>query len=220
MTRWLSAERYGSLVGVSLAKEGVFSAIRNQVTKGDTNLGPMGIYTRKGDDGTTGLLFGGRVRKDADPIEVNGAVDEAQAALGLARAHGYRDAELNEILMDLERDLYVLMAEVATLPENRSKLSAGTSLVTKEMVDKLETLIDSLSERFAMPTEFVIPGQNIVSASLDVARTNVRRAERLSVSYKLDDSLVTPYLNRLSDLVWTMARWQEGDDHVLAKGES
>ena len=95
----------------------------------------MGIYTRKGDDGTTGLLFGGRVRKDADPIEVNGAVDEAQAALGLARAHGYRDAELNEILMDLERDLYVLMAEVATLPENRSKLSAGTSLVTKEMVD-------------------------------------------------------------------------------------
>ena len=180
----------------------------------------MGIYTRKGDDGTTGLLFGGRVRKDADPIEVNGAVDEAQAALGLARAHGYRDAELNEILMDLERDLYVLMAEVATLPENRSKLSAGTSLVTKEMVDKLETLIDSLSERFAMPTEFVIPGQNIVSASLDVARTGVRRAERLSVSYKLDDSLVTPYLNRLSDLVWTMARWQEGDDHVLAKGES
>ena len=71
-----------------------------------------------------------------------------------------------------------------------------------------------------MPTEFVIPGQNIVSASLDVARTGVRRAERLSVSYKLDDSLVTPYLNRLSDLVWTMARWQEGDDHILAKGES
>lgn len=177
----------------------------------------MPIYTRDGDDGTTGLYFGGRVRKDADPIEVNGAIDEAQAALGLARAHGARDAELNEILMGIERDLYILMAEVATLPENRAKLKPGVSLVTEDMVAKLESQIDAFNERFEMPKEFVIPGQNLVTASLDVARTAVRRAERLSVTYGLPDSFATPYLNRLSDLVWTLARWQEGDEHILAK---
>jgi cob(I)alamin adenosyltransferase len=177
----------------------------------------MGIYTRAGDDGTTGLLYGGRVRKDADPIEVNGAIDEAQAALGLARAHGVLNDELNEILMGIERDLYILMAEVATLPENRSKLKPGVSMVTEAMVEGLEGQIDAFNERFEMPKEFVIPGQNLVAASLDVARTAVRRAERLSVSYGLDDSFSTPYLNRLSDLVWTLARWQEGDEHMLAK---
>jgi cob(I)alamin adenosyltransferase len=177
----------------------------------------MKIYTRAGDDGTTGLLFGGRVRKDADPIEVNGAVDEAQAMLGMARALAGEASELNEILTSLERDLYVLMAEVATLPESRSKLKEGASLVTKEMVDALETQIDAISERFAFPKEFVIPGQNPVAAALDVARTVVRRAERLSVSYGLENSYVTPYLNRLSDLVWSLARWQEGDEFILAK---
>ena len=178
----------------------------------------MRIYTRHGDDGTTGLLYGGRVRKDSDPIEVCGAVDEAQAALGLARAFGSADAELDGILTELERELYVLMAEVATLPENRSKLTPGVSLVTEEMVDHLEQRIDELSERTTMPTEFVIPGQTVVAGALDVARPAVRRAERLSVAYGLDGSLVGQYLNRLSDLVWTMARWQEGDVHVLARG--
>ena len=102
----------------------------------------MQIYTGKGDDGTTGLLYGGRVRKDADPIEVNGAVDEAQAALGMARAQGADDHELDELLVDLERDLYVLMAEVATLPENRGKLAPGVTLVTEVMVRSLEAHID------------------------------------------------------------------------------
>ena len=125
----------------------------------------MGIYTRAGDDGTTGLLYGGRVRKDADPIEVNGAIDEAQAALGLARAHGVLNDELNEILMGIERDLYILMAEVATLPENRSKLKPGVSMVTEAMVEGLEGQIDAFNERFEMPKEFVIPGQNLVAAS-------------------------------------------------------
>ena len=177
----------------------------------------MGIYTRAGDDGTTGLLYGGRVRKDADPIEVNGAIDEAQAALGLARAQGSSNEELNQILVDIERDLYVLMAEVATLPENRHKLTPGVTLVTEEMVAGLEVQIDSFNERYEMPKEFVIPGQNLTAASLDVARTAVRRAERLCVTYGLPASYSTPYLNRLSDLVWTLARWQEGDEHVLAR---
>jgi cob(I)alamin adenosyltransferase len=175
------------------------------------------IYTRKGDDGTTGLLYGGRVRKDSPIIEANGAVDEAQAILGLARAETEPGSELADLLVALERDLWVLMAEVATAPDRRDRLTAGTSLVTKDMVDALESRIDQLSDRFDMPSEFVVPGQNRVSAALDVARTVVRRAERLvAASPPADGSLVGPYLNRLSDLLWTMARWQEGE-HLVTR---
>jgi cob(I)alamin adenosyltransferase len=175
------------------------------------------IYTRKGDDGTTGLLYGGRVPKDSAAISVNGEVDEAQAMLGLARAEAAAGSELDDILLDLERDLWVLMAEVATAPENRHKLTAGASLVTPEMVTALEGRIDTLNERFEMPTEFVMPGQNRPSAALDVARTVVRRAERRFTAAALaSGSQVGPYLNRLSDLLWTMARWQEGE-HVAAR---
>ena len=170
------------------------------------------IYTRKGDDGTTGLLYGGRVAKSAPPIEVNGAVDEAQAALGLARAEASRGSELDDLLLGLERDLYVLMAEVATAPDNRRKLTPGQTMVTAPMVTELETRIDALNERFDMPTEFVVPGQNRIAAALDLARTLVRRAERMASSAPpAPDSQVVPYLNRLSDLLWTMARWQEGE---------
>jgi cob(I)alamin adenosyltransferase len=93
------------------------------------------VYTRKGDDGTTGLYFGGRVSKDFVRTELNGAVDEAQAAIGMARVEFDAGSEPNEILAHLEHDLYVLMAEVATAPKNRRKLIAGTSLVTEEMVN-------------------------------------------------------------------------------------
>jgi cob(I)alamin adenosyltransferase len=168
------------------------------------------IYTRKGDDGTTGLLFGGRVRKDDLAPEAYGAVDEAQAALGLARAETGEGSELDRLLVRLERDLWVLMAELATAPENRGKLDAGVSLVTVEMVDGLEPIIDDLTARFESPTEFVVPGQNRLSALLDVARAAVRNAERRALPAAADGSHVVPYLNRLSDLLWTMARWQEG----------
>lgn len=179
----------------------------------------MRIYTRKGDDGTTGLLFGGRVAKNSTRIEVNGAVDEAQAALGVARAEAEPGSELDTLLVALERDLYVLMAEVATATANRHKLVPGTSLVTAEMVAALEVRIDELSERTTMPTEFVVPGANRRAAALDVARTLVRRAERTAVGDPIEGSFVTAYLNRLSDLVWTMARWQEGDEHLEARGD-
>ena len=172
----------------------------------------MRIYTRKGDDGTTGLLYGGRVRKDSPAIEANGAVDEAQAAMGVARAEAEPGSELDLILVGLERDLWVLMAEVATAPENRAKLVPGESLVTDEMVQALEGRIDDMSERFEMPAEIVVPGQSRVSAALDVARTVVRRAERLLAGAPpAEDSLAGRYLNRLSDLIWTLARWQEGE---------
>lgn len=176
----------------------------------------MKIYTRAGDDGTTGLYFGGRVAKNAEPIEVNGAVDEAQATLGWARSLA-TDDRLHELLITVERDLWVLMAEVATLPENRSKLVAGKSLVTASMIDRLEEEIDGLSSEIEMPKEFVVPGENQLAAALDVARAVVRRAERRSVEYRLEGSLVTAYLNRLSDLVWTMARFAEGPHHRTAR---
>ena len=176
------------------------------------------IYTKTGDDGTTGLLYGGRVRKDAPMMQVTGTVDEAQAAMGMARAEATAGSELDEILTHLERELYVLMAEVTTDPLHRSKLVAAKTLVTQEMVEALEEMIDDLISRVAMPTEFVIPGANRASAALDVARTVVRRAERLLVSSPIEGSLVHAYLNRLSDLLWAMARWAEGQDHLLARG--
>jgi cob(I)alamin adenosyltransferase len=170
----------------------------------------MRIYTRKGDDGTTGLFHGGRVRKDSALPEAYGTVDEAQATLGLARAEAGRASELDAVLIALERDLWVLMAELATEPENRSKLTPGASAVTDEMVAHLEELIDDYSSRFEMPKEFVVPGETKVAALLDLARTVVRRSERLAIGAAAPPSLAVPYLNRLSDLLWTLARWAEG----------
>ena len=171
----------------------------------------MRIYTKKGDDGTTGLYFGGRIEKHAPVVDAYGTVDEAQAFLGLARAEAERGSELDELLVALERDLWVLMADLATAADNRSKLTPGATAVTGDMVGALEAQIDRLNERFEMPSEFVVPGQTRVAALLDVARTVVRRAERLSVATAAEGSMVVPYLNRLSDLLWTMARWQEGE---------
>ncbi len=170
----------------------------------------MTFYTRKGDDGTTGLYFGGRVRKDADAPEAYGSVDEAQALLGLARAEAGPGSELDTLLLQVERDLYVLMAEMATLPANRHKLAAGATLVTPEMVTGLEAQIETMTDRFTMPDEFVLPGQNRIAALLDVARTVVRRAERRCLAVVSPGSSVVPYLNRLSSLLWAAARWQEG----------
>jgi cob(I)alamin adenosyltransferase len=175
------------------------------------------LYTRKGDDGTTGLLYGGRVRKDAPIIEANGAVDEAQAFLGLVRAEAEHDSELDRMLVAIERDLWVLMAELATAPENRAKLTPGQSLVTAGMVSRLESEVDALGGRYEMPREFVIPGQNRVAALLDVARTVVRRAERLALSAQVEGAHVVAYLNRLSTLLWVMARWQEDGEALLSR---
>ena len=170
----------------------------------------MRIYTRKGDDGTTGLLFGGRVRKDSPATTACGDVDEAQAALGVARAGVPRGSEVDALLVGVERDLWVLMAEVASAPEHRDRLVAGQTMVTEEMVTALEPVIDDLTSRFDPPTEFVLPGQSTTAAALDLARTIVRRAERSALAVAVDGAHVVPYLNRLSDLLWTMARWQEG----------
>jgi len=174
----------------------------------------MKVYTRKGDDGSTGLLYGGRVGKDSAGPAAYGEVDEAVSALGLARAEAEAGSELAEILVRLQRELFVVGAELATAPENRAKLTAEVSLVTAGMVERLEPLIDDLTGRYTPPAEFVLPGENRIAAALDLARTVVRRAERAAVAAAkagwLDSSQVVPYLNRLADLVYTMARWQEG----------
>lgn len=183
----------------------------------------MKIYTRKGDDGTTGLYYGGRVRKDDPAPMAYGDVDEAQAAIGVARAEVrmYADdpsaVELDTVLIALERDLWVLMADLATDELNRTKLVPGMSQVTDEMVAHLETLIDDYTTRFELPKEFVVPGQNRLSALLDVARTVTRRAERSSLRAVADDSLVITYLNRLSDLLWTIARFAEHGATLTAR---
>lgn len=176
----------------------------------------MKVYTRSGDDGTTGLFYGRRVAKDSVLPEAYGTVDEAQAALGFARTVPGVSAEVDELLVRLCRELWVLMAELATHPDNASKLSDGTTRVTPAMVAALESLIDDVTERFEAPTEFVVPGQTPLAAQLDVARTVVRRAERRAFTAVGTSSQVVPYLNRLSDLLWTLARWQEGE-HLTAR---
>lgn len=176
------------------------------------------VYTRRGDDGTTGLLYGSRVRKDDPRPAAYGDVDETQAVLGLVRAET-TDDELAAIVLTLQRDLWTVMAEVATAPGKRHQLVAGQSLVTAEMVTHLEATIDDVSTKFEPPREFVLPGSNRTSALLDVARTVARRAERsvISAGPLVDDpesdepSHAVAYLNRLSDLLWSIARWQETD---------
>ena len=168
----------------------------------------MKIYTRKGDDGSTGLFYGGRVAKDETGPEAYGTVDEATSAIGVARAKA--SDGLAVALLEIQREMFVVGAELATGTENRSKLEPGVSRVTQEMVEGLESRIDEVVEAVGMPTEFVVPGGNPLAAALDVARTVVRRAERRSVTHvrahAIGDSSVVPYLNRLADYLYIAAR--------------
>ena len=180
----------------------------------------MRIYTRKGDDGTTGLLFGGdRVSKADLRTDAYGTTDEAVSALGLARASigaatDRTDVRLAELALRLQRELFVVGAELATHVDRRVRLTDGVSRVTDEMVSALEAEIDELEALVAQPTEFVLPGESITGAALDLARTTVRRAERrcvaLAAQDALPDSHVVRYLNRLADLLFVMARVADG----------
>ena len=177
------------------------------------------LWTGKGDDGTTGLYFGGRVAKDAPEPEALGSVDEAQAAIGVARAEAPGGSALHDALTESCRDLYVVMAELATAPANAAKLVEGRSRATPSMVAAVEARTDAAATRFPPLTDFVIPGQDRLAALLDVARTLVRRAERRAVPVAAPGSSVVPYLNRLSSLLWALARAEEaaGSGSALAK---
>lgn len=182
------------------------------------------VATRKGDDGTTGLLYGGpRIAKDDLRTEAYGTIDETVAALGLARAQlGLKDrygilspgfGDLPGLILRLQRELFVVAAELATNPDAWDRLEDGTTRVSAAMVDGLEALLTELEAHIAMPSEFVVPGETPTSAALEVARTTLRRAERRAVTMGreglIPGSHLLPYLNRLADLLWVLARAAE-----------
>ncbi|MGQ0670109.1 MAG: cob(I)yrinic acid a,c-diamide adenosyltransferase [Actinomycetota bacterium] len=179
------------------------------------------IYTKTGDDGTTGLLYGGRISKADPAAEAYGTTDEAVAVLGLARALS-DDETLNEDILRIQRELFVVGADLATNPKERSKLEPGVSLVTVDMVERLEALIDATVAEHPLPREFIVPGANPVSGSLDVARSTVRRAERRTVEFRESGREVNPevvrYLNRLSDLLFVLARREAGESEPHSRG--
>jgi cob(I)alamin adenosyltransferase len=178
------------------------------------------IYTKTGDDGTTGLLYGGRVAKDDLVTEAYGTTDEAVAVLGLARALS-ADPTLAADLLTLQRELFVVGADLATAPDARKRLEPEVSLVTDTMVARLEHRIDDLVERRPLPDAFVVPGANPASAALDVARSVVRRAERQVVALGSAGRAANPevrrYLNRLSDLLFVLARWEAGANEPASR---
>ena len=163
----------------------------------------MSFYTSKGDDGTTNLLGEGRVAKYHSRIEAVGTLDESTAALGLARAQCL-DPHSGPILLEAQRDLYKLMAEVAATPENAEKFH----FIDEKRVAWLEEQTDELSKLVEMPKEFILPGDSLAGAALSLARAIIRRAERRIVELFDLNELSNPdlqrYLNRLSSLCFVL----------------
>ncbi len=181
------------------------------------------MATGRGDDGSTGLLFGGpRIPKDDPRTEACGTIDEAVAALGLARAelamkrqYGVLTptlAAIGELILRFQRELFVVGAELAANPDARDRLEDGVSRVTEHMVGGVELALADIESHTPLPTEFVVPGESRVSASLELARTILRRAERRVVALHREGMAgewALPYLNRLADLLWVLARAAE-----------
>jgi cob(I)alamin adenosyltransferase len=181
------------------------------------------IYTRKGDDGTTSLWYGGRVAKSDARTEAYGALDEAASQLGAARALcGAGEAELAADILRLQDDLFIAGAELATAPEASERLEDGVSRVTPEMATELEQAIDRYMDRVELPPKFVIPGGTQLSAQLDVARAVIRRAERRTVALAEEGGLASEellrFLNRASDAAYAMARFADSDEPQLFAG--
>jgi cob(I)alamin adenosyltransferase len=181
------------------------------------------IYTRKGDDGTTSLWYGGRVAKNDARTEAYGSVDEAGSALGVARSLcGPDDGELAADILRLQGELFVAGAELATAPDAEGRLQEGISRIDDGMVEALEQAIDRYMDRVHLPPKFVITGGTTLSAQLDVARTVIRRAERRVVALRdageLASDAVLRYLNRASDLAFAMARYADVPDPELFQG--
>jgi cob(I)alamin adenosyltransferase len=179
------------------------------------------IYTKTGDDGSTGLLYGGRVPKSDPATEAYGTTDEAVAALGLARAW-CDDPSVARELLSLQRELFVVGADLACSPSERERLEPEVSLVTAGMVDSLEHRIDDVVSADPLPDAFIVPGANPVSAALDLARSIVRRAEREVVRLEAErlestNPEVRRYLNRLSDLIFCLARREAAESEPSSR---
>lgn len=166
---------------------------------------PMKIYTRTGDDGTTALFAGGRVSKAHLRVEAYGTVDELNAALGVVRAQ--RPAS-DPWLAQIQHQLFVLGADLAT---PQSAAASRTIRMDGDTVAWLEGLIDEMTAALPPLTHFILPGGCPAAAHLHIARTVCRRAERLAVAlaeHEPPGDYVVPYLNRLSDFLFTLARWE------------
>jgi cob(I)alamin adenosyltransferase len=189
------------------------------------------VATTRGDDGTTGLLFGGdRIGKDDPRTEAYGTIDEAVAALGLARANlGVKRrigtlsptlGGLGYLILRFQRELFVVGAELATNPDAWDRLEDGRTRVSAAMLADVERVLVEAEASITLPTEFVVPGETITSAALELARTILRRAERRAVGLARDGLVpgpyLIPYLNRLADLVWVLARAAEAAESRTA----
>lgn len=167
------------------------------------------VYTKTGDDGTTGQLFGGRIAKGSDLVEALGDIDEAVSTLGVARAE-CDDDRMVDILLRVQKDLFIVGADLSVNPKHRDRLKPGISLVEPDMVEALESLIDELTAEQPLKPVFLVPGTTPLEAKIDLARTVVRRAERHTLRAKDAGHPVSVhaqrYLNRLSDLVFVLAR--------------
>jgi cob(I)alamin adenosyltransferase len=167
------------------------------------------VTTGTGDTGYTGLLGEQRVAKYDPRPDTFGTVDEATSALGLARAMA-QDPRVKKIIYDIQNELYYLMAELATPPEHYEKMGFR---MTVEHVQRLEQVEEALKREVEIPNKFIIPGDTLDGAALDLARTIIRRAERMAVKLLHDGVIqngeVVRYLNRLSDLVFIIARYIE-----------
>ena len=170
------------------------------------------VYTKFGDAGETSLLYGGRVSKNSPNTEAYGITDEAVSAMGLARALT-SDQRVNDLLRDLQRELFTIAAELATDPDKYELFQQHFKPVTPEMVENLEKAIDSLEEEFTMPTVFILPGGSPASAAIDLARCIIRTSERRVVAMAEQDLLtniqILAYLNRLGDLLFVLARYED-----------
>ena len=172
----------------------------------------MSIVTKTGDNGTTVLMYGRRVPKNHPRVEAYGAVDELNAALGMARATADQDFT-REQLLRIQKDLVVLMGELATAPEDLSRfLKDGFVQLSAEKTAALEELVRQVEPQISLK-HWAMPGATVHAAALDVARTTCRRAERLICAVQqaggLGNNEIIVYLNRLADLLWLLARWAE-----------
>jgi cob(I)alamin adenosyltransferase len=211
MRRQPMVERFGqSIVETGRDREDLHQdqrrlSLRERTTKLKQGI-TVKIYTKTGDEGTTGLLGSRRVPKDDPRIEAYGTVDELNAALGVARAHGL-DAAADGLVAQLQNDLFVVGSALAD-PSPKGPFS---SAVTDQHVERLESAIDALETELEPLTQFILPGGVLAAAELHRARTVCRRAERLIVKLRRQpdehvSQTMIVYLNRLSDLLFVLAR--------------
>ncbi|MDA0769442.1 MAG: ATP:cob(I)alamin adenosyltransferase [SAR202 cluster bacterium Casp-Chloro-G4] len=174
----------------------------------------MKIYTKSGDDGTTGLLFGGRVSKTDPRCVAYGEADFATSAMGFARALA-TEPRVQEMILQLQREMFTLSGELATGIENYEKYTSTFEGITSANVDQLEVWIDELGSEVELPPNFIIPGASPTSGALDLARSALRGAERRVVALDQAGQLPNPeilrYVNRLADLLFMMARYVDRD---------